>query len=298
MNIKISTLDLSFQTRFGLSDETVAEYAELMKDGTVFPPVDVYDISGVLSLVDGYHRIAAVIRNGGDEIDANVIPGTRADALRAAVRANCEHGQRRSNADKRRALEVAWENRDILFDKMLGENENHMRNNLPSSRQLAAITGVSIFLAHDFIEKRGVLESNTPAPEDDATKVTSAHLEERNADVRALLKKQKDRFGTAIPEKLLHAFLSTEPKKVAKQLKALRKMSEQRIFSGDLAFVGLGQQFLINLDNAIRNLKFWTPFCVCRGCRGEGCYRCSNHGFQSRSQYDMNPAELKAEEDR
>ena len=29
MNIKISTLDLSFQTRFGLSDETVAEYAEL-----------------------------------------------------------------------------------------------------------------------------------------------------------------------------------------------------------------------------------------------------------------------------
>ena len=167
-----------------------------------------------------------------------------------------------------------------------------------SAEEVAAITGVSIFLAHDFIEKRGVLESNTPAPEDDATKVTSAHLEERNADVRALLKKQKDRFGMAIPEKLLHAFLSTEPKKVAKQLKALRKMSEQRIFSGDLAFVGLGQQFLINLDNAIRNLKYWTPFCVCRGCRGEGCYRCSNHGFQSRSQYDMNPPELKAEENR
>ena len=269
MNIKISTLDLSFQTRFGLSDETVAEYAELMKDGTVFPPVDVYDISGVLSLVDGYHRIAAVIRNGGDEIDANVIPGTRADALRAAVRANCEHGQRRSNADKRRALEVAWENRDILFDKMLGQDENSMRNNLPSSRQLAAITGVSQEFARRFIANEGVTTNVTPSPEADATKVTSAHLEERNADVRALLKKQKDRFGTAIPEKLLHAFLSTEPKKVAKQLKALRKMSEQRIFSGDLAFVGLGQQFLINLDNAIRNLKFWTPFCVCRGCRGE-----------------------------
>ena len=184
MNIKISTLDLSYQTRFGLNDETVAEYAELMKDGTVFPPVDVYDISGALSLVDGYHRIAAVVRNGGDEIEANVIPGTRVDALRAAVKANSEHGQRRSNADKRRALEVAWENRDILFEKMMGQDENHMRNNLPSSRQLAAITGVSHDFANRFISKAMVSSDDTPSPADDATKVTSEHLEERNADGR------------------------------------------------------------------------------------------------------------------
>ena len=46
MNIKINTLDLSFQTRFGLNDETVAEYAELLQDGVIFPPVEVYDISG------------------------------------------------------------------------------------------------------------------------------------------------------------------------------------------------------------------------------------------------------------
>ena len=155
--------------------------------------VDVYDISGVLSLVDGYHRIAAVVRNGGDEIEANVIPGTRVDALRAAVKANSEHGQRRSNADKRRALEVAWENRDILFEKMMGENENHMRNNLPSSRQLAAITGVSHDFANRFISKAMVSSDDTSSPADDATKVTSEHLEERIVDVRALLKKQKDR---------------------------------------------------------------------------------------------------------
>ena len=133
MKIKINSLDLSFQTRFGLNDETVSEYASLMLDGKTFPPVEVYDISGVLSLVDGYHRIAAITRNGGDEIEANVIPGTRADALRAAVKANCEHGQRRSNADKRRALEVAWENRAVLFAEMRGEDENGKPNGLPSS---------------------------------------------------------------------------------------------------------------------------------------------------------------------
>ena len=34
---------------------------------------------------------------------------------------------------------------------------------------------------------------------------------------------------------------------------------------------------------------------VCRSCRGEGCYRCSDHGFQTKSQYERNPPELKAE---
>ena len=208
------------------------------------------------------------------------------------------YGQRRSNADKRRVLEVAWENRDLLFDKMLGQDENSMRNNLPSSRQLAAITGVTDRTCRNFIQEMREGNFPTPTPAADATTVTKEHLEERNADVRALLKKGMDRFGMVIPEKIRHAFVSAEPKEVAKKLKQLRKFAETRIFSGDLAFVGLGQQFLINLDNAIRNLKFWTPFCVCRSCRGEGCYRCSNRGFQSRSQYDMNPPELKADCDR
>ena len=306
MKLKINSLDLSFQTRFGLNDETVSEYAELMLDGKTFPPVEVHDISGVLSLVDGYHRIAAITRNGGDEVEANVIPGTRADALRAAVKANCEHGQRRSNADKRRALEVAWENRDILFAEMKGEDENGKPNGLPSSRQLAEVTGVSQDFARRFINESGVTSKVTPllgdgAPEAgrgtglDATTVTSEHLEERNADVRALLKKQKDRFGMPIPEKVLAAFLTTEPKKVAKQLKQIRKFCEKKIFGGDLAFLGLGQQFLIKLDNALGDLKHWTPYCVCRGCHGTGCYRCSDHGFQTKSQYERNPPELKAD---
>lgn len=292
--IKINSLDLSFQTRYGLTDETVEEYAELMSDGKVFPPVAVIDLGDNLALVDGYHRIAAITRNGGDEVEAVVTPGTREDALRASVKANSEHGQRRTNLDKRRALEVAWENRDILFDKMLGQDDNGKPNGLPSSRQLAAITGVSQRACVDFIKEYSVSKLLTPTPELDATSVTSEHLEERNETVRALLKKSQDRFGMPIPEKILSAFLSTEPKKIRKELKAMRKLCEQRIFGGDIAFVSLGQAFLTKFDNLINDITHWTPHCVCRACRGEGCNRCSNHGFQTKAQYERNPPELKA----
>lgn len=292
--IKINSLDLSFQTRYGLTDETVEEYAELMSDGKVFPPVAVIDLGDNLALVDGYHRIAAITRIGGDEVEAVVTPGTREDALRASVKANSEHGQRRTNLDKRRALEVAWENRDILFDKMLGQDDNGKPNGLPSSRQLAAITGVSQRACVDFIKEYSVSKLLTPTPELDATSVTSEHLEERNETVRALLKKSQDRFGMPIPEKILSAFLSTEPKKIRKELKAMRKLCEQRIFGGDIAFVSLGQAFLTKFDNLINDITHWTPHCVCRACRGEGCNRCSNHGFQTKAQYERNPPELKA----
>ena len=202
------------------------------------------------------------------------------------------------------------------------EGENGKPNGGRGSRQLAEVTGVSFRTCATFIAESGVCNLHRGALGDaapgtgggtvggtgggtvgggtvlDATTVTSEHLEERNADVRALLKKQKDRFGMPIPEKVLAAFLTTEPKKVAKQLKQIRKFCEKKIFGGDLAFLGLGQQFLIKLDNALGDLKHWTPYCVCRGCHGTGCYRCSDHGFQTKSQYERNPPELKAEGDR
>ena len=293
--IPIKSLDLSFQTRYGLMDETVAEYAELMSDGVEFPPVSVYDISGVLSLVDGYHRVAAATQLKRDTIAAVVTPGTRADALRASVIANGKHGHRRTNADKHRALEIAWENRDILFDKFLGKDDKGNDNGLPSSRQLAAITGVSQRTCSDFITNSGVSNLLTPSRKKDATTVTKKHLEERNANVRALLKDKKDRFGVAIPEKILPAFLSTDPKEVNRQLNSVRKFVESRIFAGDIAFAALGQSFLVKFDALIGDLKYWTPYCVCRACRGLGCNCCSDRGFQTRSQYDRTPSELKAE---
>ena len=279
MTIKISTLDCTLQTRAALNLETVSDYAELLREGTEFPPVKVVDVGGSLMLVDGYHRVQATQENGGDSIEADVLVGSYQKALEEALKANSAHGQRRTNADKRHALETAWENRAILFG---GD---------PSSRQLAAICGVSARSSAYFIEEMKVCNLHTPS---DATTGTHDHHEERNADIRQLLKAHLDRFSMPIPEKLYPAFASTEPKTIERELAKIRRSIHRKLAEGDLAFAGLSQLFFAKLDAAITELKFWSPFCVCRGCRGEGCERCSNRGFQTMAQYERNPPSLKA----
>jgi ParB-like chromosome segregation protein Spo0J len=92
-----------------------AEYAEAMKAGAAFPPVVVFD-ADMLWLADGFHRVGAAEDAGLTEILAEIREGDRRDALLYAVGANAEHGARRTNADKRRAVvtllnDAEWQGR-------------------------------------------------------------------------------------------------------------------------------------------------------------------------------------------
>lgn len=281
MKIEISKLNMELQTRAKNNDEVIQEYAEQMKDGVTFPNVTVFreKKTGITYLVDGFHRTEATVLNGGKTIEADIIYGDRAAALTYALKANAEHGLRRNNADKRHALAMAWNDRGILFK---GEE--------PTSRQLAALCGVSDRLAAYFIEEKGVCNLHNTS---DATTCTEDHLEERNPNVLRNLKDGKDRFGVIIPEKILPAFLSTEPKRMLRDIRRLRKQLETALGNADIAFAAIGQQTLTDFDNVVADFKFGTPFCVCRACRGEGCGSCSNHGFQTIAQYRRLPREYR-----
>ena len=304
MKIKISSLNMELQARAKNNDEVIREYAEQMKDGVTFPNVKVFSVkakakgegeqrnsSTQFYLVDGFHRTAATVLNGGETIEADIICGDRAAALTYALKANAEHGLRRSNADKRHALEMAWANRQWLFEGRVKSEEGRGKDDfIPSKRQLAAICGVSSSLAQTFIAEKRVDEKST-----DATTATEDHLEERNANVLRNLKDGKDRFEIVIPERILPAFLSTQPKEMLRDIRRLRKELETALGNADIAFAAIGQQTLTDLDNVVADFKFGSPFCVCRACRGEGCGSCSNHGFQTIAQYRRLPREYKVE---
>ena len=114
------------QTRVSLCRRTVKEYAEAMRRGKLFEPIEVYRVNGELWLVDGSHRVEAAKLCPFDTIDAIIFEGTRTDAIRASLAANQNHGLRRTNKDKRLVAELAVkEFRDL------------------SSRQLAEMCGVS-----------------------------------------------------------------------------------------------------------------------------------------------------------
>lgn len=114
-------LDHEIQPRQQLNQEVVAEYAEAMKQGATFPPVVAYFDGTKYWLADGFHRVQAKETNGALEILTEVQLGSQREAKLFAVGANTDHGLRRSNADKRRAVKSLlndhkwsqWSNREI-----------------------------------------------------------------------------------------------------------------------------------------------------------------------------------------
>lgn len=109
------------QTRDSLDYATVADYADAMTEGATFPPITVYYDGSDYWLADGFHRIAAAKQIGTLELSAEVRQGSRREAILHSVGANSDHGLRRTNKDKRRAVETLlrddewsqWSDREI-----------------------------------------------------------------------------------------------------------------------------------------------------------------------------------------
>lgn len=100
-------LDNSIQCRASVDTAVVGEYAERMAAGDTFPPIDVYGTKSKCWIGDGWHRTLGAFQCGAESISATLHPGGRVDALKHALGANALHGQRRTNADKRRCVEIA-----------------------------------------------------------------------------------------------------------------------------------------------------------------------------------------------
>jgi hypothetical protein len=107
-------LDADTQPRVEIDREVVADYAARMKAGDEFPPITIFRDKGDDSawpVGDGFHRIEAAEQCDKKTISCvirDVPDGSNAtrEARLYAAGANAEHGLRRSNADKRRAVEM------------------------------------------------------------------------------------------------------------------------------------------------------------------------------------------------
>lgn len=108
------------QPRGEISSDLVTEYITAILDGAKFPPVVVFYDGSDYWLADGFHRVRAYA-SAGMPVPADVRQGTQRDAVLFSLGANATHGQRRTNADKRRAVLRAlddaewkqWSDREI-----------------------------------------------------------------------------------------------------------------------------------------------------------------------------------------
>lgn len=122
--LKISEVgeDPRFQPRADFNEEVVTEYALAYQAvSPPLPPIVVYRIGDQTVCVDGRHRLAGARKAGLDKISAIVLVGSENDAFEAALRANCTHGLRRTNRDKRRYVEIALREFGDRTDPLLAE---------------------------------------------------------------------------------------------------------------------------------------------------------------------------------
>ncbi len=154
MSVEAITLDAirtdgGTQARGAIDAAWVDELAAVVADGAgALDPVVVFYDGAAYWLADGFHRVAAYAKAGRAIIRAEVNQGTRRDAVLYACGANAKHGLRRTNADKRRAVETLL--RDDEWTQW-------------SDREIARRCGVS----NDFVSRTrpSICHSMTDAPE-------------------------------------------------------------------------------------------------------------------------------------
>lgn len=99
-------LDGGTQPRAEIDPFVVDDYAAAMNEAAGFPAIVVFYDGKDHWLADGFHRVQAAMKAGLKTLASDVRQGTRRDAVLHSVGANASHGLRRTNADKRRAVET------------------------------------------------------------------------------------------------------------------------------------------------------------------------------------------------
>jgi len=106
-------VDSTIRARVKMDTVYIEEYSESIKNGEKFPPVTVYLVDNEnYFLVDGFHRYQAHFNAGMPDILCEIKYGTKRDAILHAVQSNATHGIRRTNADKRRAVEILLKDKE------------------------------------------------------------------------------------------------------------------------------------------------------------------------------------------
>lgn len=147
------TVDGGIQARVEIDRVVVNDYRRAMEAGAEFPPVVVFHDGSQYWLSDGFHRVVAKQLVNHVDTLAEVRQGGKRDAILWAVRANDTHGLRRTNADKRHAVQVLlldaeWRRRS---DRWIGERCGVSPTTVGKEREKLGIAP-------------GLPEESTPAP--------------------------------------------------------------------------------------------------------------------------------------
>lgn len=111
--------DSATQVRAEINVATVAEYAERMEANDKFPPAVLFQDGEQFFIGDGWHRLLAAQKNNAVTFPCTVLRGGKIEAVKYALGANTDHGLKRTNADKDKAVRMALKNFPEWSDRQI-----------------------------------------------------------------------------------------------------------------------------------------------------------------------------------
>lgn len=258
------------QTRAATDESVVEEYRTAYVAGASMPPIEVFRVGGVAVIVDGTHRYLAASLAAVRWLEVvEVGSGSWDEAQWYALAANKAHGLRRSNADKRRTVEVALRN-PIAQEQ--------------SSRVVAEQCGVD----HKTLEK---IRRELQAAGEVAPRKTRTDSLGRQQPAAKSLEKPGDVGKVATPDpepgagtphddstpSVLPAYADDYAQQ-ADAILALRRVVVTALGRHGEATHQTMHRVRDALTDAARILGHATPV-VCPQCQGPGCRRCGERGW-------------------
>ena len=261
--------DSRTQARVSTCDDTVDEYVAALENGEEFPKVVLFWDGEKAFIGDGWQRIAAHQAVGREEINADMRDGVLRDAILYAAGANTEHGLRRSNEDKRRAVEM------MLDDPVW---------RLWSQRKIAEHCRVSTWLVSEVQNSRTKPQGEGVVDERDDELAEgegqdNEDVEEEEEDVR---EPDEDEPDEAEPDKILQ-FSGSHKEWIATLRRIKREMVDvaadpvKGIFLRD-KITRIGRA----MDEVRSMLRGVEVTQECGTCDGRGCAECLTTGLLTR----------------
>lgn len=193
MRVKLSVIsfDAGTQVRAALNEQVVSQYADRMTEGDVFPPIVLFHDGTQHYLADGFHRALAATRINWREIEADVRPGTKTDALWFALGANKTHPWQMTQADKRHAILLAiqtWPEKSInQIAEQIGVNQRYasgIKTEVSATTNLPdRVTGKD---GKSYPAERKRPERSTPNPKGKGLDKSRAAVAERRERLRVM----------------------------------------------------------------------------------------------------------------
>lgn len=290
-------LDGGTQIRVEINDDAVAEYAEARKDGAVLPPVVVFFDGSDYWLADGFHRFHSAKRNKAKSMRAEVRPGDRREAILCAVGSNTDHGLRRTNADKRNAVETLLKDEDWAkkSDRWISDAAYVSHTFVATVREQLATLPVD---NGDGATDNG--DPGTRTGQDGKTrrrrkkttkKATRKASPQEGADD---VDEVNDGLGNPVTdEKLRPAFkIATELGRKMRQVASIRTFLKETVIGSDVGSqidAGDLRQWDRKLEALHDFLKFARPHAACIHCKGNDkkCRACKGVGWLNEIKYKV-----------